>query len=73
MVGLSKVYLHSENMENLNHCMNIKQAKHIVNAHKHNFLNSFCNNGHFHVKQPENNRKSVKTQERENALMKLVL
>ena len=28
-------------MKNLNHCMSIKQAKLIVNAHKHNLLNSF--------------------------------
>ena len=36
-----------ENMDNQNHCtMRIKQAKLIVNAHKHNLLNSFCNNGY---------------------------
>ena len=27
--------------------MSIKQARLIVNAHKHNLLNSFCNNGYF--------------------------
>ena len=35
----------------------VKQAKFIVNAHKHNKLNSFCHNGHFYVKEHENNRK----------------
>ena len=36
-----------ENMDNQNHCMSIKQARFIVNAHKHNLLiNSFCNNGY---------------------------
>ena len=30
-----------------NHCMSIKQARLIVNAHKHNLLtHSFCNNGY---------------------------
>ena len=29
-------------MDNQNHCMSIKQARLIVNAHKHNLLNSFC-------------------------------
>ena len=39
------IYIH-ENMDNQNHCMSIKQARLIVNAHKHNLLiNSFCNNG----------------------------
>ena len=33
-----------ENMDNQNHCMSIKQARLIVNAHKHNLLKSFCNN-----------------------------
>ena len=33
-------------MDNQNHCMSIKQARLIVNAHKHNLLNSFCNNGY---------------------------
>ena len=53
-------------MENQYHCMNIKQAKLILNAHKHNILTSFCNNGYFHVKQHENNRISLKNQERES-------
>ena len=40
------IYIH-ENMDNQNHCMSIKQARLIVNAHKHNLLiNSFCNNGY---------------------------
>ena len=55
-------------MDNQNHCMSIQQAKLIVNAHKHNLLNSFCNNGYVYVKQHE--QKSVKkSRERENALM----
>ena len=34
-------------MDNQNHCMSIKQARVLVNAHKHNLLiNSFCNNGY---------------------------
>ena len=42
--GLNKVH---ENMDNQNHCMSIKQARLIVNAHKHNLLiNSFCNNAY---------------------------
>ena len=48
------IYIH-ENMDNQNYCMSIKQAKLIVNAHKHNLLNSFCNNGYDYVKQQENN------------------
>ena len=37
------IYIH-ETMDNQNHCMSIKQARLIVNAHKHNLLiNSFCN------------------------------
>ena len=31
------IYIH-ENMDNQNHCMSIKQARLIVNAHKHNLL-----------------------------------
>jgi len=41
-------------MENHDHCKSIKQAKLIVNAHKHNLLNSFCNNGYVYVTQYEN-------------------
>ena len=54
-------------MDNQNHRMSIEQAKLIVNAHKHNLLNSFCNNGYVYVKQHEsnNNNKTVKNQERE--------
>ena len=37
------IYIH-ENMDNQNHCMRIKQARLIVNAHKHNLINLFCNN-----------------------------
>ena len=46
LVEAKFVYIH-ENMENLNHCMSFEQAKLTVNAHKHNLLNSFCNNGCF--------------------------
>ena len=51
-------------MDNQNQCMGIKQAKLIVNAHKHNLLNSLCNNGYVYFKQQENNnnKKSVKNQ-----------
>ena len=35
--------------------MTIKQAKLIVNAHKHTLLNSFYNNGYVYFKQQENN------------------
>ena len=52
------IYTH-ENMDNQNHCRSIKQAKHIVNAHKHNWLNSFCNNGYVYIKQHENNNKNL--------------
>ena len=37
-------------MDIQNHCMSIKLAKLIVNAQKHNLLNSFCNNGYVYVK-----------------------
>ena len=46
-------------------CMSIKQAKLVVNAHKHNLLNSFCNNWYFYVKQHENNN----NQERERGIL----
>ena len=45
--------------------MSIKQAKLILNAHRHNLLNSFCNNGIVNVKQHENGRKIVRERERE--------
>ena len=54
-------------MENQNHCISIKQVKLIVNAHKHNLLNSFCNNGYVSVKQHQNNKNQER--EREYALM----
>ena len=38
-------------------CKSITQAELIVIAHKHNLLNSFCNNGYVYVKQHENDRK----------------
>ena len=62
-------------MDNQNHCMSIKQAKLTVNAHKHNLLNSFCNNRYVYGKQHENktkNQSKIKRErerERENALM----
>ena len=52
--------------------MGIKQAKLKVNAHMHNLLNSFSNNGYVYVKQYENNdskNQSKIKRERENALM----
>ena len=53
--------------------MSIKQAKLVVNAHKHNLLYSFCNNGYVYVKQQENNNNKIsqksRERERENALM----
>jgi len=61
-------------MPNQNHCMNIKQARLIVNAHKHNLLNSFCYNGiYVFIKQHENttkiNQKSRETErEREREM-----
>ena len=56
--------------------MSIKQAKLTVNVHKHNLLNSFCNNGYVYIKQHENNNKNQskikrereRERERENAL-----
>ena len=59
------IYIH-ENMENkikiikikiILNCKSITQAELIVIAHKHNLLNSFCNNGYVYVKQHENDRK----------------
>ena len=54
--------------------MSIKQARLIVNAHKHNLLiNSFCNkNMYDYIKQHENNNtnQSKIKRERENALMR---
>ena len=42
-------------MENRDHCMSIKQAKLVrVNAHKHNLINWFCNNGLPHLWAVEN-------------------
>ena len=52
-------------MDNRNHCMSVKQAKCIVNAHKHNSLNSFCNNWYFYVKQHENNNENQSKIKRE--------
>ena len=69
-------------MDNQNHCMSIKQARLIVKAHKHNLLNSFCNNGYvcLYIKQHENNNtiQSIKNQEREcsygsNCLVEFVI
>jgi len=47
-------------MDNQNHYMSIKQARLIVNVHKHNLLiNSFCNEGlYVYIKQHENNNKN---------------
>ena len=50
--------------------MSIKQAKLIVNAHEHNLLNSFCNNGYVYVKQHEdNNNKNQSKIKRERERM----
>ena len=52
-----------KNMDNENHCMSIKQARLIVNAHKHNLLiNSFCNNRYVlnNIKQHKKFKKSIK-------------
>ena len=66
-------------MDNQNHCMIIKQARLIVNAHKHDLLiNSFfATTGMYdYIKQHENNNtnqskiKREKERERENALMR---
>ena len=54
-------------MDNQNYCMSIKQSKLIVNAHKHNLLNSFCNKVYVYV----NMKTTTKIKrERENALMR---
>ena len=58
------IYIH-ENMDNQNYCMSIKQAMLIVNAPKHNSLNSFCNIGYVYVKQHENNNKNQSKIKRE--------
>ena len=55
-------------MDNQNHCMSIKQARLIVNAHKHNLLiNSFCNNEYVCLCETtwKQQQKSIKNQERE--------
>ena len=55
-------------MDNQNHCMSIKQARLIVNAHKHNLLiNSFCINGYvcLYLATWKQQQKSIKNQERE--------
>ena len=53
-------------MEKQNHYMSIKQAKLIVNAHKRNLLNSFCNNyGYDYVKHENNKTISQKLRETE--------
>ena len=59
-------------MDNQNHCMSIELAKLMVNTHKHNLFNLFCNKEYVYVKQHENNNNKNRSQikrERENALM----
>ena len=59
-------------MDNQNHCMGIKQARLIVNAHKHNLLKSFCNKRvcMFILNNMKTTTKiNQKSRERENALM----
>ena len=63
-------------MENQNHCMSIKQAKLIVNAHKHNLLKSFCSNGYFcvnmktteHLSKIKTDKQTERQTDRQNAL-----
>ena len=51
----------------------IKQAKLTVNAHKHNILNSFCNNGYvYDIKTTTKINQTSRERERENTLMPLV-
>ena len=62
-------------MDNQNHGMSIKQARLIVNAHKHNLLIHFATTGMYdYIKQHENNNKNQskikRERERENALMR---
>ena len=63
-------------MDNQNHCMSIKQAKLVVNAHKRNLLNPFCNSGYVYVKQQDNNNnnnnqsKIKREREREREIFK---
>ena len=56
-------------MDNQIHCMSIKQAKLIVNAHKHNLLNSFCNSEYVYVKQHQNNNENQSKIKRERESM----
>ena len=64
LVEAKFIYI-DENMDNQKNCRSIKQARLIVNAHKRNLLNSFCNNGYVYVKQHENNNKNQSKIERE--------
>ena len=70
MACLSKDYLRSCKYGKLKSYMSIKQAEH---KHKHNLINSFCNNGHFYIKQHENNRTSVKNRSRETERERMLL
>ena len=70
LVEAKFIYI-DENMDNQKNCRSIKQARLIVNAHKRNLLNSFCNNGYVYVKQHENIRKSLKNRDRERERMLL--
>ena len=55
-------------MDNQNHRMSTKQTKLIVNAHKHNLLNSLCNNEYVYVKQHENNNNDPSKIKREREM-----
>ena len=58
VVGLSKsLFTFMKIWKIKKNCQSITQAELIVIAHKHNLLNSFCNNGYVYVKQHENDRK----------------
>ena len=57
-------------MDYQNHCMSIKQARFIVNAHKHNLLIHFATTGMYgYIKQHENNNKNQSKIKRERMLL----
>ena len=58
-------------MDNQNHCMSIKLARLIINAHKHNLLTA-TTGMYVYIKQHENNNKNqskIKRKRERNALM----
>ena len=64
------IYIH-ENMDNQNHCMSIKQARFIVNTHKHNLLiNPLYNNGYVCLNNMKTTTKiNQKSRKREGMLL----